>query len=100
MCGLAVLHSRLQPKSDGVRIDFFEYVSVLLSFPVFELSKLLFKFMFFLQQRHLRCLGRQCVLMGGIDLSVQFEGFLSALSRPDEIQNRLREINRRLEAAS
>lgn len=50
-----------------------QYIPILLSFPVFELSNLGFQLVFVLQQRRLIVLGRQTALLGGHDYSLEFD---------------------------
>jgi hypothetical protein len=69
----SLLHSRLQRVSNSVGMwRFLQLIALLLCLPCFHIGNLFFEATYFLQQRRLRYLGRQCVLKGGEDLSLKF----------------------------
>ena len=54
---LAILHTRLQPSNQDSGVKLHQLVPLFLSFPVFELHQLLFKFTYALNQQRLVLLG-------------------------------------------
>ena len=52
-----------------------QLIPLLLCGPCFKLHNAFFKASYLIQLRRLRRLGRKCELLGGRDLSGQFEGF-------------------------
>jgi hypothetical protein len=61
----------------SVRTHLRELIFLSLSVPCFKLSHFFFKLTYSVQQRELVCLGRECVRLGGKDLSLQFDSFRS-----------------------
>jgi len=90
-------------KSASARRTFGTYVHelilLLLSIPCFKVSHFFFKLTYSLQQRRLRRLGRECALLGGDDLSLQFDCFRPNDASVAGIYQELRKIRDGLKRA-
>ena len=96
---LAICHSRLRHVGESPPIYGFEFVALLLTFPVFKLHNLLFKVAYTIRQRELRRLGRQCALLGGEDRSLQFDDLVLNHGSVTETYEALRDFHGRLQRA-
>ncbi len=77
----------------------FQRIFILLSIPAFKLSEFAFHFVFFLQKRHLRAIGRQTALLGGHDYSGYFDNIVVDFRDPARTTESVQKVNRSLEAA-
>lgn len=75
---LASCHARIQRSGVGSTSVIGQIIPLVVCSVCFEANKLFFRLAFFVQQRLLRRLGRECAAMGGSDLSGLFEGLESA----------------------
>src|SRR5262249_36965339 len=75
-----------------------QLVFLLLCLPCFHLSNVFFQLAYLLQQRILRRVGRDCVLLGGEDYSVEFDGLLQKLGVIPNPEKALRDFCRSIEA--
>src|SRR6266550_5207234 len=64
---------RFQNISKGARPHFLQVIALLLSFPCFEVSHLLFKFAYLLQKRRALLLRRKCGIIGIDNLRLEFD---------------------------
>lgn len=97
---LGSLCFRLQNISKSSTTMIGQLIPLLLSFPCFKLSHLFFKTAYFLQQRHLVRLGRECAALGGKNYSLQVDNLSLHGSNLFEIKKALSNISRRFEAAN
>lgn len=67
---------RFQRIDERTGIHSLQLIAILLSLPCFKISNFLFKCAYALQRRELVRLGRECALLGGEDLSLQFDRLL------------------------
>lgn len=88
----------LQEIGEGPRPDFLKFVALLLALPCFKASNFLFQLAYAAQQRRLRLLGRESVLLGGEDHSLEFEDLPLNFHRSFYVQERLRHIRSRCQA--
>jgi len=58
--------------SHYIRGKRYEFIPLFFALPCFKISHTFFKSAYFLQQRRLSRKGRECALLGGKDLSLQF----------------------------
>lgn len=95
---LRTLHAQLCSVDEDTWGQFVKLVALLLSFPCFEAHNFCFKLSYTLMQKRLRILGRECALMGGEDLSLQFEGLRIHERNVTKLHKSLNEVARRLES--
>ena len=86
-----------QSVSENAAPNLSQLVLLLLSFPCFKVSHFLFKFVYTLQQRRLRIVGRKCARLGGQDLSLKFDNLRVDGRDIMEIYERLRKFKSSLE---
>src|SRR4051794_15687695 len=89
----------LQHVSDNTRSNLGWLVVLFLAIPCFKLSNALFQFVYLRQQHRLNLLGRYCALLGGDNYSLEFKHLGLFLDRPAYVKERLRQIERSLEAS-
>lgn len=97
MLWFAFAHICLQKVSERIPSKVGQLISLLLCIPCFELSNVLFKFVYLSRQRRLALLGAQAALLGGQDLSLQFPDLSFDGMNLVQIRNALRKVVRGLE---
>ena len=97
MLWFAFAHIWLQKVSERIPSKVGQLISLLLCIPCFELSNVLFKFVYLSRQRRLALLGAQTALLGGQDLSLQFPDLSFDGMNLVQIRNALRKVVRGLE---
>ncbi len=100
MVWFAALHIRLRRISERTDIHLFQCVALLLCVPCLKLSHACFKFAYFFGQRHLALVGRKSTLLGGHDLSLQFDNCIPKFGSVSETHQFLRGLSRRFERVS
>lgn len=98
MRGFGGVHADLKSISERAGSELEEFIILLFCFPAFEISNLFFKCAYFAQQRRLRRVGRKCALLGGQDLSVQFDGLALKNSSIADTYHSLRNFSRCLDS--
>lgn len=69
-----------------------QFIAFFLAIPCFKVSQFFFKCTFLAQQRRLRFLGRECVLLGGYDHSLQFDNLSLHHRSVADVQKTLSQI--------
>lgn len=94
---LAVCHRRLQCAGEGSTSMVGQFVPLLLCRPCFELHQLVFQLTYLTQQVLLRRVGQECAMLGGNDLSGEFDNLRLDGSSLLDAEQRLSEFARRLQ---
>jgi hypothetical protein len=96
MNGFGAACSRLQHIGKAPRSNFFQLVSLLLSFPCFKASTFFFKVAYSLNQRRLFCLRIKQGFLYGEDLLLELDGCVEQLCRIPQTHHGLGKIGERL----
>ncbi len=93
-------HVWLQNVSERSASEIGQLIPLLLCIPCFKLSHACFKIAYFLGHRRLASLGRKCALLGGNDLSLQFDERIAKFGSVPELYQFLRGLACRFERIS